>query len=54
MIRRVLLLVAVSVTSLTSLVAFAPTAHADNGYIACVYEHDPLHQGLCIGMPQLP
>ena len=51
MIRRVLLLVAVS---MTSLVAFAGTAHADNGYIACVYEHDPLHQGLCIGMPHLP
>ena len=51
MIRRLLLLVAVSVTTL---IGFAGTAHADNGYIACVYEHDPLHAGLCVSMPQLP
>ena len=48
MIRRLLVLAAVTVGSFVGL---AGTAHADNGYIACAYERDPLHVGLCVGMP---
>ena len=50
MIRRLLLL---AVVSLGSFIGLAGTAHADGGYIACAYERDPLHAGLCVSMPQL-
>ena len=47
MIRRLLVLTAVTVGSFVGL---AGTAHAANGNIACAYEADPLHVGLCIGL----
>ena len=47
MIRRLVVLVAVTVGSL---VGFAGIAHASNGNIVCAYEADPLHVGVCIGV----
>lgn len=48
MIRRFVLLSAVFAGAFVGL---GGTAHAANGYIACVYERDPLHVGLCVSMP---
>ena len=50
MIRRLLVLTAVTVGSLVGFAGFTGTAHAANGNIACAYEADPLHVGLCIGL----
>jgi hypothetical protein len=47
-IRRLVLLSAVFLGGFTAL---GGSAHAANGYIACVYEHDPLHVGLCVSSP---
>jgi len=47
-IRRFVVMSAVFVGTFVGL---AGSAHAANGYIACVYERDPLHVGLCVSMP---
>ena len=47
MIRRLLLAAALAAGSIG---LFAATASAANGNIACVYNHDPLHVGLCISV----
>lgn len=50
MIRRFVVLAAVTIGSLVGVAGFTGTAHASEGNIACVYQGDPLQVGLCVGI----